>query len=96
MTAYIVFIRDEMTDLAEYETYVAKATASPPQHDITPLAMYGAHETLEGLPTEGVVLMSYPTMEEARAWYHSPEYQDAVKHRFAAARYRVILFEGIG
>jgi hypothetical protein len=31
----------------------------------------------------------------AKAWYGSPAYQDAVKHRFAGADYRVFITEGL-
>jgi uncharacterized protein (DUF1330 family) len=33
-------------------------------------------------------------MPEARAWYDSPAYTEAKKHRFQAADYRVIFVEG--
>jgi uncharacterized protein (DUF1330 family) len=33
-------------------------------------------------------------MEAAKAYYHSPAYQEAVRHRFLAADYRCILVEG--
>ena len=31
------------------------------------------------------VLLEFPSDEEAKAWYYSDEYQDLVKHRFAAS-----------
>ena len=35
-----------------------------------------------------------PDMEKARAWYHSPAYQEAARHRFAGAVYRGLIVEG--
>jgi uncharacterized protein (DUF1330 family) len=34
-------------------------------------------------------------MAAARAWYDSPAYQAAVKHRFLGADYRVFITEGL-
>ena len=39
---------------------------------------------------DGVVILSFPSMPEAKAWYDSPAYTEAKKHRFQAADYRVI------
>ncbi len=33
-------------------------------------------------------------MDAARAWYHGPAYQDALKHRLRGAEYRVMLTAG--
>ncbi|MCL7999845.1 DUF1330 domain-containing protein [Brucella sp. 21LCYQ03] len=40
-------------------------------------------------------MASFPTMEAARAFYDSPDYQAAVKHRFVGADYRSFIIEGI-
>ena len=50
---------------------------------------------LEGTPIEGAVVAEFPTMEAARAWYQSPAYQEAVRHRHKAGDYRVFLIEGL-
>jgi uncharacterized protein (DUF1330 family) len=59
------------------------------------LAYYGAVEVLEGPPVDGVVVVEFPDMAAARAWYDSPEYQDAKAHRLKAADYRVMLVQGL-
>jgi uncharacterized protein (DUF1330 family) len=41
------------------------------------------------------VLIEFPTMEAARAWYESDAYQEARKLRFAGADYRVFLTQGL-
>ena len=73
----------------------AAAKAARGEHEITPLAFYGAHETLEGAEADGVVVLRFPDMAAAKAWYSSPEYKAARAHRFQAADYRVILVEGV-
>ena len=54
-------------------------------HPLTPLALYGSYEVLEGTVIEGAVILQFPTTEAARTYYHSPAYQDAVRHRFLGA-----------
>jgi uncharacterized protein (DUF1330 family) len=41
------------------------------------------------------VIVEFPDTAAAKAWYGSPAYQDAVKHRFAGADYRVFITEGL-
>jgi len=95
MTAYAVFLFEKTTDPRELEAYAAKVPATSEGHELTPLALYGVHEVLEGRATEGVVLLHFPSMEQAKAWYHSPAYQEAAAHRHAGSEYRVILVEGL-
>lgn len=95
MTAYVIFIRNAITDAGEMATYGQKAAGARGDHPMTPLAFYGPVETLEGDKADGVVLISFPTMDAAKAWYNSPAYQDALPHRLKGADYRVILAEGL-
>lgn len=95
MTAYVIFIRDRINDADEMAKYGAKAAAARGDHKMTPLAFYGPVETLEGDTADGVVLIAFPTMEEAKAWYDSPAYQEALPHRLKGADYRVILAQGL-
>ncbi|MBC7521076.1 MAG: DUF1330 domain-containing protein [Sandarakinorhabdus sp.] len=95
MTAYIVFTRERLRDEGEFGAYAAKAGLTLAGHEGQPLAYYGAHETLEGAPIEGAVIVSFPDLAAAKAWYQSPAYQAAVKHRFAGADYRVFITEGV-
>lgn len=96
MTAYMLLIREKLRDEAQMQQYAAAAGKARPGHDLTALAFYGAHETLEGAAAEGVVVLSFPSMAAARAWYESPAYVEAKAHRFQGADYRVILVEGVG
>lgn len=95
MTAYVIFIRDSIKDAEEMATYGKKAAGARGDHPITPLAFYGPLETLEGAKADGVVLLSFPTMDAAKAWYNSPAYQEALPHRLKGADYRVILADGL-
>jgi uncharacterized protein (DUF1330 family) len=55
---------------------------------------YGAHEELEGAPTEGTVILEFPNAA-AKAWYGGPAYRKVREHPFKGANDRAILIEGI-
>jgi len=95
MPAYAIMIRDKMIDADEFATYGKMAGAARGDHQIKPLAFYGANEAVEGLPAEGVVLLEFPDMAAAKAWYYSDAYQAALVHRKLGAEYRVIFVEGL-
>jgi uncharacterized protein (DUF1330 family) len=95
MTAYIVFTREKTLDPAELATYAEMVPATRTGHDLTALARYGDFEVLEGDPIEGAVILQFPTFAAAKAWYGSPAYQAAAQHRFAGARYRAFIIEGV-
>jgi uncharacterized protein (DUF1330 family) len=95
MAAYIVFMRERVRDAAEMQTYSGKAGASMAGHEAKAHVVYGACETLEGAPTEGAVIVEFPDMDAARAWYNSPAYTEARQHRHLGADYRVFLTQGL-
>lgn len=95
MTAYVVYVRDRITDPEEFKKYEESAAAASAGHPVTPLAFYGAVETLEGAPVDGAVILQFPSLEDAKAAYKSPLYQDALKHRLKGAEYRVFIVEGL-
>jgi uncharacterized protein (DUF1330 family) len=95
MPAFMVFIRETTLDQSELEAYWSKIRATLEGHPIKILAAYGQHVTLEGPEVEGVVVAEFPSVEEARAWYDSPAYQEVAQHRFRGAVYRGLIVEGV-
>lgn len=94
MPAYVVLFREsEVRDPAEMEKYRSKGS-DPSKYGLKPLAVYGAQTPLEGSPPDGVVVLEFPDVASAKAWYYSPEYQDAAQHRLKAADYRGVIVEG--
>lgn len=96
MAAYIIFIRQSTSDTGELRTYEDLAIPTLDGQPVTPLTVYGALSVLEGPAPEGVVVLQFPSVEEARAWYDSPAYQAAAQHRKAGAVYNVFIAEGGG
>ena len=95
MSTYVVYVRDRITDPEEFKKYENSAGAASAGHPVTPLAFYGAVETLEGPPVDGAVILQFPTLADAKAAYDSPLYQEALKHRLKGAKYRVFIVEGL-
>lgn len=95
MPAYIVFTRESTHNASELETYSQKVGSTLAGHPVTVLAAYGHHEVLEGPDVEGVVIVEFPSLDEAKAWYDSPAYREVREHRFRGANYRAVIVEGV-
>ncbi|MEJ1977954.1 MAG: DUF1330 domain-containing protein [Acetobacteraceae bacterium] len=95
MPAYFVLLRDETTDAAKLAEYGPKAKAAGEGHPLKPLALYGAIDLVEGEMPEGAVIIEFPDMAAARAWYDSPAYQAAAKYRHAGSKSRAFFIEGV-
>ena len=94
MAAYVVFIREEITNQTELDAYAIEAPAAAEGHRVSFLPLNGKHEVLEGNLMEGAAILRFPTFEEAKQWYASPAYQHASTHRHRGANYRVFILEG--
>ncbi len=95
MPAYVV-VDIEIHDSETYERYKRMA---PPS-----IAMYGGRYLTRGGETavlEGewapkrFVILEFPTLEKARAWWSSPEYADAKRLRQSCATTRMVVTEGL-
>ncbi|MER5743272.1 DUF1330 domain-containing protein [Streptomyces sp. NPDC059913] len=53
-------------------------------------------EVLEGAWPGAMVLIEFPNLAEARAWYDSPAYQDILRLRTDHVTGDVVLVEGVG
>lgn len=95
MAAYIVFTRERMRNQTAYERYRPQARAALVGQPVTPCAMYGRHEVVEGAPVEGVVILEFPTFDAAKAFYDSPAYTQARQDRHLGCDYRVVIVEGV-
>jgi uncharacterized protein (DUF1330 family) len=94
MKGYLVFTRDKTLDKNEMATYQKDVPATFAGNEFKILALYGAHEDLEGEPTEGTVILEFPSTDAAKEWYYSEAYRAVREHRFRGANYRVTLVEG--
>ncbi len=54
----------------------------------------GKVNSLEGEPTRRVIMIAFPSLEQAQAWYDSPRYKEIMPIRHKSAKSRVYIMEG--
>jgi uncharacterized protein (DUF1330 family) len=82
-------------DPETYKKYVETAKPAFERHKAKFLARGGKTEVLEGKARARNVIIEFPSMEEALACYHSPEYTAARAIRQALSEGEFILVEGV-
>ncbi|HEX8456809.1 MAG TPA: DUF1330 domain-containing protein [Pyrinomonadaceae bacterium] len=95
MAAYIV-VEVEVRDKDRYEAYKQMVPPSLAAYDGRFIVRGGEVETLEGewSPTR-LVIVEFPSVERAKAWWSSEEYAEAKALRQATARSRMIVVAGV-
>jgi uncharacterized protein (DUF1330 family) len=93
MSAYVIY-EATITDAAEYERYKADAGPSVIAAGGRYLARGGEVESFEGTSPARVVVLEFPNLATARAWYHGDRYAEARKLRERACDARVYVVDG--
>jgi uncharacterized protein (DUF1330 family) len=94
MAAYVIG-EIEITDPAAYEEYRKQVPATVTKYGGRFAVRGGKVEPLEGGWTpKRIVVLEFPSMEKAQAWYRSAEYAPLIKLRQRASRGKLILVEG--
>lgn len=92
--AYFVFTVD-VHDPDGMQPYQAQVAQTFPPYGGKLIVAGGALQAIEGQPPRGkVIILQFPSVEQARAWYDSPEYQAILGHRLASAAGDGLLIEG--
>ncbi len=95
MTAYII-VDIEVTDPRAYEDYKNLAPAAVAQYGGHYIARGGKTETLEGSwQPNRLVILQFPSVEQAKAWLNSPEYAPARALRQQYAKSQMVVIEGV-
>jgi uncharacterized protein (DUF1330 family) len=95
MAAYVIS-EVEVRDDEAIERYRTLAGQSIAQYGGRYLVRGGAAELKEGgPPLKTLVIVEFPSMAQAREWYASPEYAEALKLRRTALERRLIFVEGV-
>ena len=95
MKAYVIFYVKAVSDLAALEEYRKIGGPTLQKFGAVFRVRRGQFEVLEGDPVLGVVMLEFPSMEQARAWYRSEDYRAALKLRLAASSSQAVLCEGL-
>jgi uncharacterized protein (DUF1330 family) len=95
MSAYVV-VEIEVLDSERYETYKLLAPPSIAQYGGRYAARGGQVETLEGTwSPKRLVILEFPSVEQAKAWWNSAEYAEAKALRQAVAHTQMIVIAGL-
>jgi len=96
MSAFVI-VDIEVTDPVGYEEYKQLAAPAVALYGGKYLARSGKNETLEGeWRPNRLVILEFPTAEQAKAWLNSPEYAPARALRHQYAKSKMVVVEGIG
>jgi uncharacterized protein (DUF1330 family) len=95
MSAYVV-VEIEVLDADRYETYKQLAPPAIAAYEGRYLVRGGEVETLEGdWSPKRIVILEFPSMTQAKAWWASTEYEQAKALRQACARTEMIVVAGL-
>lgn len=85
----------EITDPATFADYGKQVPATIAKYGGKYLVRGGKAEVVEGAACKRMVVLEFPTLEQARKWYTSPDYAPLITLRQKGSRGRLILVEGM-
>jgi uncharacterized protein (DUF1330 family) len=95
MPAYVI-ANVTVEDPERYPDYVRQVPATLEPYGGRFLVRGGAVEVPEGeWRPNRLVIIEFPSLEQARAWYDSPEYGPARQLRWATSEAEVVFVEGV-
>lgn len=95
MPAYVIAMVN-VTDPEKYQEYAKLAGPANEKYGGKFLARGGKTEVLEGkFPFGRLVVNEFPSVDAARKFWHSVEYQAARQKRLTAADFHMVVTEGL-
>ncbi|MCL4489636.1 MAG: DUF1330 domain-containing protein [Chloroflexi bacterium] len=95
MAAYVI-VDIDVTDPAIYEEYKKLAPAAVAAYGGKYLARGGPAQVLEGnWAPKRLVILEFPSVDQAKKWLDSPEYSNAKKLRHQAATTNMAVVPGV-
>jgi uncharacterized protein (DUF1330 family) len=99
MIGYVLFDPGPRHNPEAMKAYSDKAFATLVPFGGKVIARTNNVEVLEATHGPGwrpnrILLIEFPSIEAARSWYNSPEYQEILPLRLSSAQENVVIFEG--
>jgi uncharacterized protein (DUF1330 family) len=95
VAAYVI-ANVRIEDPVRYEDYKRMVPATLTPFGGRFIARGGTVDVLEGnWRPERLVILEFPSLERARAWWHSPEYAEARALRQATSTGTLLILEGV-
>ena len=93
---YVIADTAGVHDQARYDEYKRQVVPTIEKHGGRFVVRGGKHEVKEGTwqPTR-LVIIEFPTIEAAKAWYSDPEYVPLIKLRQSAGTDNLLIVEGV-
>jgi uncharacterized protein (DUF1330 family) len=95
MPAYVI-VDLTVTDQATMDEYRKQVPATLAKYGGRFLVRGGAHQTIEGSwKPNRLVVLEFPSMEQAKRWYDSEEYREPKAMRLRAGNANLVMVEGV-
>ncbi len=95
MTAYVI-VQIEVTDPETFEAYRAQVVPTLEAHGGKYVVRGGEQEVLEGdWPSPRTVVLTFPSVEQAKAWHASAEYEGPKALRLSASKGNMLVVDGV-
>ena len=95
MSAYII-ADVTVTDPATMEEYRKLVPATLAPYGGRFIVRGGAHQTVEGdWKPNRLVILEFPTLEQAKRWYDSEQYREPKAMRLRAGRTNLVMVDGV-
>lgn len=85
----------ELTDAEGIRPYSARVDATFAPFGGRYLVRGGKVDSREGQPSKRIVMIGFPSLAQAQAWYDSPAYREIMPIRHRSATSRVYIVEGM-
>jgi uncharacterized protein (DUF1330 family) len=85
MAGYVI-VGVEVLEPEAYREYQLQVPATVERYQGRFVVRGGTIQTLEGEAPNRLVVLEFPSVEQASAWYHSPEYQAILPIRLQNSR----------
>ncbi|KAB2973523.1 DUF1330 domain-containing protein [Streptomyces sp. SS1-1] len=95
MPAYAIAHLRDITPHPEVAEYIERITATFTPYGGRFLVHGTPHETVEGEWPGAVVMIAFPGLAEARAWWNSPAYQEIAPLRTRHIAGDIVLVDGV-
>ena len=96
MAAYLIAEIADVSDPAGMEEYRSAVGATVEQYGGRFIARGGKTELVEGEPYPGrIVIIEFPSFEQAKAWYDSDEYHHLKSLRMRCSTGRLFFTDGV-
>ncbi len=95
MVAYLL-VRVNITNMEQYQEYMKLSPDIVSKYNGKFIVRGGEKITLEGPEeTNRIVMVEFPSMQQARDFYESSEYQHAISVRAGAADAQFVVVDGV-